>query len=251
MPIRLFPSPTEDCCTPYVQCADTKTFLRLANMGKGVGAVRLDMCDETAAAVSPLNNSHPVAKYRLPNRQSVIQYLRKQDEVCKPLLCYANEFQIIPAFSLSKEEAIIKAVVRQVIRASQAKKLISNFIKELGESDGPLFGFPALSMLARVSTHEYQKLGLGMKAERISSIVTKLLINSKLIYRDLHGIGPWTEAVLQVDLSHDYRHYPFEDKSGSKISDLFGIHLDSVSRKHKLLAADLYVYAASYMECTK
>ena len=130
--------------------------------------------------------------------------------------------------SASLGEAVIKAVIRQVISALQAKKLLHRFIAQYGPTlqyDGTtVYGFPSVERMMDLSPDDLIARGLGYKARIIPRIARDLLENQweeKLqqiptemaveLLQQVKGIGRWTARVAICDLTGDWSVYPCED----------------------------------------
>lgn len=125
-------------------------------------------------------------------------------------------------------EAVIKAVIRQVISASHARKLLHRLITEQGpalEYEGTIYySFPSLKHLAHLSPEVLQAEGLGYKSRLLPRIASDLLerqVNEKARHlsteavvewlQQIKGIGRWTARVAACDVTGDWSAYPVED----------------------------------------
>lgn len=132
----------------------------------------------------------------------------------------------ITSFSLG--EALIKAIIRQVITVGHAKKLTDTFIKRYGErqvyDSRTYYDFPPLEAIAKISLEELQAEGLGFKARVVQRAALSILENDLEVkvanmtpeevldkLTSIKGIGRWTAHVTLCDLFADWSHYPFED----------------------------------------
>jgi DNA-3-methyladenine glycosylase II len=130
--------------------------------------------------------------------------------------------------SLSLGEAIMKAIIRQVITAGHAKKLINSFIRRYGGrrvDDGQsYYDFPTVETIARIPLEELQAEGLGFKAKVVHGTALSILehdLEAKVTKQSpvealdmltaIKGIGRWTARVAICDLFADWSYYPFED----------------------------------------
>ncbi len=130
--------------------------------------------------------------------------------------------------SASPGEALIKAILRQVIAATQAKKLLHRFVLEFGpavEREGRRSsGFPSLEEIAALSPERLVACGLGYKARVLPRVAHDLLDAhleeqiwelpvAEAIERleGLKGVGPWTAHVTICDVRGDWSVYPCED----------------------------------------
>jgi len=130
--------------------------------------------------------------------------------------------------SASLEEALIKAIIRQVITAGHAKKLIHRFITRFGESyeyEGLVcYRFPTSERILEIPLEDLISCGLGFKAKLIKNIVEKLAkdgLREKLgntpvsltfeHLQEIKGIGRWTAHTALCDTTGDWSLYPFDD----------------------------------------
>ena len=135
---------------------------------------------------------------------------------------------LVHVTSLSLGEAIMKAIIRQVITAGHAKKLIDSFIRRYGKrqvDDGqPYYDFPTVEAIARIPLEELQTEGLGFKAKVVHRTALHMLehdLEAKVaalapaeaidVLTSIKGIGRWTAHVAICDLFADWSLYPFED----------------------------------------
>lgn len=130
--------------------------------------------------------------------------------------------------SASLGEAVIKAVIRQVIAASHARKLIQTLVIHAGsrrERNGDTtYGFPSLEAIARLAPDDLRSWGFGYKAMLLPRIAHDLLEQRAeeqvrqlspekaiLFLQQIKGIGRWTARVAVCDVTGDWSVYPFED----------------------------------------
>lgn len=130
--------------------------------------------------------------------------------------------------SASLGEAVIKAVIRQVISAQHARRLTYRFVELYGPTcsyEGSIYtDFPSLEAVARMSPDDLRACGLGYKAPLLPRIAHDLLqmqIEERLdhissteaiaLLQSVKGIGRWTACVAMCDLRGDWSVYPFED----------------------------------------
>ena len=122
----------------------------------------------------------------------------------------------------------MKAILRQVISATQAKKLLHRFVLEYGpavEGDEAVsYGFPSLEEIAALSPERLIACGLGYKARVIPRVARDLLdthleeqiqgLPAEMAVEQLErlkGVGRWTARVTICDLMGNWSVYPFED----------------------------------------
>ncbi len=125
-------------------------------------------------------------------------------------------------------EAVIKAVIRQVVSSRQAQKQIHAFSSQFGKQY--LLGgihyqlFPSAPDLSELSTEDIAKCGIGFKGKIISNIVKEFLchdleqrvlsvspIEGLDILRSVKGIGDWTSRIIICDITGDWSLYPIDD----------------------------------------
>jgi DNA-3-methyladenine glycosylase II len=135
---------------------------------------------------------------------------------------------LVHVTSLSLGEAITKAIIRQVITAGHAKKLIDSFIRRHGEravdNGWSYYDFPTIEAIARIPVEELQAEGLGFKAKVIHQTALYILeqdwetkvakqspVEALDMLTSMKGIGRWTAHVAVCDLFANWSLYPFED----------------------------------------
>src|SRR5690606_12612037 len=123
-------------------------------------------------------------------------------------------------------DAIATSIIRQVIRAGQARKLYRQFSGVHGErittSAGEGLLFPGPDVVLSLPDEEFARLGLAFKrkplraaAEAFMEFGTKwselaadeLAVEIQTVPR----IGPWTAGATVADVTNDYALYPFAD----------------------------------------
>jgi len=172
-----------------------------------------------------------------------IRVQRRIEQILRPVLLPEEALQHIPAglakgfkgisplvhvASASLGEALIKAVIRQVISASQARKLLHRFITRFGTScsyDGTTcYSFPSLHTIIQLPLDDLVSCGLGFKAKVIQQVARSLLENNLeeqvrnvptdvaiTMLQRLKGIGHWTAHVTLCDVTSNWSLYPFDD----------------------------------------
>lgn len=251
MEFRLYPHPTDDICTPYVYTRGQNVYSRYFFVSSSMNLISIiNKVDSSYITVVGGDEKIIIGK-RKPNREMISDYLLHHNSVSDELLGYIKNTCVIPTFTLSKEEAFVKTIIRQIINAKQAKRMFSNFVKKFGYKKDGIYSFPNLEQLEKLSIYDFKKFGLGLKAERMWQGIKTLRTDGKDKFIQMNGIGPWSKNILEVEMHKDYSFYPFWDKSGAKIKKFCGIDLVKIARKSKKLAGDLYIYAVSYMESIK
>ncbi|MEV8372610.1 hypothetical protein AB0P21_07725 [Kribbella sp. NPDC056861] len=129
--------------------------------------------------------------------------------------------------NLNLWDAIGTAIIRQVIRAGQAKKLYRAFCEEFGEQailpDGQVHSlFPGPEMVLKIGADEFKSVGMAFKRPAIQAAAQAYIDHSEL-WHDLEPtdlidalqtvprIGPWTARAAVADWSNDWSLYPYAD----------------------------------------
>lgn len=123
-------------------------------------------------------------------------------------------------------DAVATAIVRQVIRAGQARKLYRLFSRAHGDRvitpDGPEALFPSPDVVLDLPDEEYQRLGLAFKRRPLQAAAEAVLefgdkwaelppADLAVEVQTVPRIGPWTAGAAVADLTNDYAIYPFAD----------------------------------------
>lgn len=123
-------------------------------------------------------------------------------------------------------DALVTAIVRQVIRAGQARKLYRAFSQAYGEAVGTPLGqtwlIPTPETVLMVPDAEFARLGMAFKARPLRAAAEAFLeFGAKWAELDPAGlvtevqnvprVGPWTAGATVADLTNDYALYPFAD----------------------------------------
>ncbi|MBP2186724.1 hypothetical protein [Amycolatopsis magusensis] len=123
-------------------------------------------------------------------------------------------------------DALGTSVIRQVIRAGQARLLYRRFCQAHGEryetTAGPAWLFPDPDVVLALSDDEFAALGMkffrrGLRAAAEASLKfadewtgmpgTRLVAEVQSVSR----IGPWTAGATVADVTNDFSFYPFAD----------------------------------------
>jgi hypothetical protein len=247
MEFKIYPMPTETVCTPYVLDGEEQ-FSRLFHSNGTLKKITLsysNLKNMTDNAQSPFEM---FIGRRLPNREELLHLVHEEKEINPEFLEYVKNTIVVPTYSISENEILIKTIIRQLIHSIQAKKLYSVFIRTYGIERNGIFGFPDLNTLISLTHDNFRDINLGMKAKRVVNGINELNnANGSSIY-EIHGIGPWSKAIIHMEKQRDYSLYPFWDKSGKKIDDLCGIDLIMVRNENRSIVGDLYIYGASFLE---
>lgn len=123
-------------------------------------------------------------------------------------------------------DALATAIIRQVIRAGQARLMYQRFSAAFGESvtrDGNrLRAFPAPETVLAVSDAEYARLGMAFKRRPLRAAAEAFLdLGDKWAslpptdlvtqVQSVHRIGPWTAGAAVADHTGDFSRYPCGD----------------------------------------
>ncbi|TDD61339.1 hypothetical protein E1298_45415 [Actinomadura rubrisoli] len=123
-------------------------------------------------------------------------------------------------------DAIATAIIRQVIRADQARLQHQRFRRQHGPavstSTGTLHALPRPETVAALQREDFQQLGMAFKADALGNAAaayldqhTKWLELTPLrLVEELQTvprIGPWTAGAAVADFTHDWTLYPHSD----------------------------------------
>ncbi|MGQ0840581.1 hypothetical protein [Actinokineospora sp.] len=123
-------------------------------------------------------------------------------------------------------EALATSIVRQVIRAGQARKLYRGFCQAHGEQvdtvAGPAPLFPTPETVLALPDDEFVRLGMkffrralraGAEAHNKFGDDWSTLTAERLVVelQTVPRIGPWSAGATVADLTNDYRLYPYSD----------------------------------------
>ena len=248
---KLFPQPDEDICTPFTYQQDDEAYIRLAEERSNTQLISIAKNGKNIL-VSGVEEEKLVGQ-RLISRERILDYLSLNPASNKNFLNYVQNNTVIPTFTLSLHEALIKVLVKQLISAKQAKKIFSTFIKNFGCNTNRGYAFPSITVLKRLSLEDLKSIKLGYKAVRILEIIRQIsnddmLIPNNFLSKKIKGLGPWSHDILRMEFEKDYAFYPFYDLSGKKIFEECGVDLNHVAEHDRAFAGDIYVYAASFLE---
>ena len=243
MDYKLFPNPVSDMCTPFVYAMDKKKYQRYY-LNPNPQLIELEFGD-TGIMIAGCNYKNIIGE-NIPHRKLLLAYVERYCRCNCDFRDYIKNTHVVPTFTLSKEESFVKTVIRQIISATQAKKLFSSFIKIFGYEKDGIYGFPNSETIAQISYNDLKYLGLGFRARRV--LAGLKMIRDGRDTSELNGIGPWSKSILKVEANKDYAMYPFWDKSGQKINRFCNMNLQAVAKHNTAIAGGLYLYAASYLE---
>jgi DNA-3-methyladenine glycosylase II len=123
-------------------------------------------------------------------------------------------------------DALATSIVRQVIRAGQARKLYRAFCRAHGAqvttTAGTTYLFPAPDAVLALPDEEFARLGMAFKRRPLRAAAEAYLEfgskwtqldPSQLLVEIQHvpRIGPWTAGATVADVTNDYALYPFAD----------------------------------------
>jgi DNA-3-methyladenine glycosylase II len=123
-------------------------------------------------------------------------------------------------------DALATAIIRQVIRAGQARKLYRVFCHQHGDPvttpNGTGWLFPAPQVVLDLPDEEFTHLGMAFKRRPLQAAAQAYLEHgvtwatlppARLLadVQHVRRIGPWTAGAAVADLSNDFSLYPFAD----------------------------------------
>jgi DNA-3-methyladenine glycosylase II len=124
-------------------------------------------------------------------------------------------------------DAIGTAIIRQVIRAGQSKKLYRMFCETYGErvelSNGGTYAlFPTPEIVLRLSSEQFRSIGMAFKRRPLTAAAETYLelgekwreLTPRALIEALQSvprIGPWTAHAAVADWSNDWSLYPYTD----------------------------------------
>lgn len=124
-------------------------------------------------------------------------------------------------------DAIGTAIIRQVIRAAQSKKLYRAFCEAYGERIEPPGGetyafFPQPEIVLKLTNEQFSRIGMAFKCRPLRAAAEAFLEYGPawrgLAPRELVDalqvvprIGPWTAHAAVADWSNDWAFYPYDD----------------------------------------
>lgn len=124
-------------------------------------------------------------------------------------------------------EAIATAIIRQVVRAAQAKRLYRDFCQAHGQqithlsSEGYAL-FPTAETVLGLHDGQFARVGLMFKRGPLRAAAEAYLqhgphwrdLPPDVLVQELQRIpriGPWTAGAAVADYSNDFTHYPYAD----------------------------------------
>lgn len=124
-------------------------------------------------------------------------------------------------------DAIGMAIIRQVIRAAQSKKLYRSFCEAYGERvelpDGGTYSlFPAPETVTALESEQFSSIGMAFKRRPLTAAAEayvelgatwRTLPPNELVeaLQQVPRIGPWTARAVVADWTNDWALYPYDD----------------------------------------
>lgn len=123
-------------------------------------------------------------------------------------------------------DAIATAIIRQVIRADQARLQHQRFRRAYGPavqtSVGVLYALPSAETVAGLRREDFRRLGMAFKADALRNAAVAYLdqhakwseLPSRRLVEELQSIpriGPWTAGAAVADHTNDWSLYPHGD----------------------------------------
>ncbi|HEY4225575.1 MAG TPA: hypothetical protein VGM70_07150 [Pseudolysinimonas sp.] len=120
-------------------------------------------------------------------------------------------------------DAIALSIVRQVIRASHARKLYRAGATAWGEEILPQrCTFPTPEKILDLDDEDFRSIGLAFQMPKLRRAAAAFIaeheewesLPAPMLYDALikvPGIGPWSASVAVVDYTNDFSFYPFDD----------------------------------------
>jgi DNA-3-methyladenine glycosylase II len=123
-------------------------------------------------------------------------------------------------------DALATSIVRQVIRAGQARKLYRAFCRAHGEqvttSAGDTWLFPTPEAVLALPEEEFARLGMAFKRRPLRNAAEAYRefggkwseLDAQLLLTEVQSvprIGPWTAGATVADVTNNYALYPFAD----------------------------------------
>lgn len=119
-------------------------------------------------------------------------------------------------------EALATAIIRQVIRAGQARKMHREFRTAAGQTAGPTTLIPTPEEVLDLSPEEFTALGMAFKRRPLQAAATAYLAHRAewaelapevlvKAVQTVPRIGPWTAGAAVADHTGDYSLYPYAD----------------------------------------
>lgn len=119
-------------------------------------------------------------------------------------------------------EALATAIIRQVIRAGQARKMHRAFRAAAGEAAGSTWLFPTAEQTLALGAEDFAALGMAFKHRPLQAAATAYLTHyaewaqlpPDALVKALQlvpRVGPWTAGAAVADHTGDFSLYPHAD----------------------------------------
>lgn len=119
-------------------------------------------------------------------------------------------------------EALATAIIRQVIRAGQARKMHHAFRTAAGQPAGTTALIPTPGEVLALREEEFASLGMAFKRRPLQAAASAYLAHHtewaelapEVLVKAVQSvprIGPWTAGAAVADYSGDYSLYPYAD----------------------------------------
>ena len=133
---------------------------------------------------------------------------------------------VLRARNASLWDAIGTAIIRQVIRADQARLMYGRFCRTHGDSvpadHGDLHLFPAPKVVVDLPRNAFAELGMAFKHPALTAAAAAYLTHGArwetlppaelcVALQAVPRIGPWTAGAAVADFSGDFTVYPYAD----------------------------------------
>jgi DNA-3-methyladenine glycosylase II len=174
-------------------------------------------------------------------------FYRKASKDANLFMVVNKLFGLKPNLSQDPFEALIKAVIRQLVHADAARRSISTLICRFGTKDTvdgeDYYSFPSPEALSKASKSDLLKCKVGYKWRLIKKL-SKYVVSNDLNMRELQrlsneeiveiltenkGIGYWTSRIFLYDGLKRLDAYPIRDISLKKAISLIHFHNEPVS----------------------
>lgn len=129
--------------------------------------------------------------------------------------------------TLNLWEAVATAIIRQVIRADQARLMYQRFTGTYGEPAGAGQVFPAPEVVLALTDEAFTELGMAFKRDPLRAAAQAMLDHGEKweqvppadLVAELQAvprIGPWTAGATVADFTGDFSLYPYGDMAVRK-----------------------------------
>ena len=119
-------------------------------------------------------------------------------------------------------EALATAIIRQVIRAGQARKMHKAFCAAAGQAAGPTMLIPTPEEVLALTVDDFAGLGMAFKRRPLQAAAAAYLtrraewaeLTPELLVKAMQAvprIGPWTAGAAVADHTGNFALYPYAD----------------------------------------